>query len=201
MYSSQLPATGFTSPVLTPDLAIEKLTEAINKMLIQLQDRRSSNSENFSRVICYKCGKARHISQNCHTPVSFNLASSNILQNYIPGEQAYHPGQPFVPTTYPYPSMVPQNLAAPNGPSIVNNGNTSMPIPESIGTQIQDVLQALLAIAANLNSFGTQHNAQNSSETQNNIVYNQPTYINIPVEDMLLFAVGSCDDPPGSTTR
>ncbi|RIB17314.1 hypothetical protein C2G38_2142657 [Gigaspora rosea] len=62
--------------------------------------------------------------------------------------------------------MVLQNLIAPSGSIIINNSNTSIPLPESTEIQAQDALQALLAMASNLNSFGTQYNVQSSFKTQ-----------------------------------
>ncbi|KAF0475811.1 hypothetical protein F8M41_024513 [Gigaspora margarita] len=82
----------------------------------------------------------------------------------------------------------------------MTSGNASIPLPEGTGVQAQDALQALLTMAANLNSFGTQHNVQSGSEIQGNTTYNQPAYINIPVEDVPLFVVGSRDDAQSYNT-
>ncbi|CAG8763763.1 4999_t:CDS:2, partial [Racocetra fulgida] len=51
-------------PVPTSDLAIEKLTEAVNKMLLQLQERRPSTLDNTSRSVCYSG------TSNYHTYIS-----------------------------------------------------------------------------------------------------------------------------------
>lgn len=90
--------------------------------------------------------------------------------------------------------MAPQNLAAPSGPNAIKNGNTSMLLSECTRIQAQDALQALFAMPANLNSFNTQPNVQSGSEAQSTTTHNQPTYISIPEEDALLFAIGSHDD-------
>lgn len=96
--------------------------------------------------------------------------------------------------------MGPSNLNVPGNPGIMNNSNAPIPLSEGTGMQAQDALQALLAMATNLNSFSSQQNNHGNSETQSNATHNQSTYLNILVEDVLLFTVGSRDDALPRTT-
>ena len=74
-------------PILTStgtDEAINKLTEAVNKMMIQIQDQRrpqrnyqpNPRNPNPNPIVCYNCGRPGHISRNCTTPRQTPIANN-----------------------------------------------------------------------------------------------------------------------------
>ncbi|CAG8559382.1 16235_t:CDS:2 [Cetraspora pellucida] len=142
LYSAQSApyvSAGFQPSTSASESAIEKLTEAVNKMLIQFQDRRSSGPGNSNRPVCYKCGRVGHISRNCQTtnpPVNFS--------NPVPTNQPLPSNSPQVPVNHP-PNPHPSNHVNP----IVTE------VPEN---RQQETLQTLLALAASLNPSNNQHN-------------------------------------------
>ncbi|CAG8793425.1 21070_t:CDS:2, partial [Cetraspora pellucida] len=74
MYSQPLPVFLASTSMSESKVIIEKLVEAVNKMTMQLQEKkkffREYSKEYLAKVICYKCGKPGHISRMCQENVS-----------------------------------------------------------------------------------------------------------------------------------
>ncbi|CAG8556112.1 1723_t:CDS:2, partial [Dentiscutata heterogama] len=181
---------GFQPSVTSSESAIEKLTEAVNKMLTQFQERRPSTSNNPNRI---------GILVEIVVPPTAPNPPPNTPQNYLPTGQMYNPGPVPTPVVYPYPNIGPQNpprFASSNVAPTNNNSNISPGLNSASETQQQEALQTLLAMAASLTP-----NQQNNIENQNP-PNSQPTFLNIPVEDVAIFAVGTQEDKSSiSTTR
>jgi len=70
------------------ETAINRLTEAVNKMMIQIQDQRrpprsyqpNPRNPNSNPIVCYNCGHPGHISRNCTVPRQPPVASNPPLQ-------------------------------------------------------------------------------------------------------------------------
>ncbi|CAG8508108.1 2970_t:CDS:2 [Dentiscutata heterogama] len=195
-------SAGFVPSPTTSESAIDKLTEAVNKMLTQLQDRRPT-SGSFNRVVCYKCGKTGHISRNCRSP-SVPNAPPNTPPNYAPLNSTYNPGQTPNPIVYPYPNLNPQHVPISTSsnhiPNPIPNNNITNNVNPNMGNapelQPQEALQALLAMAASLNPSSTQNNSDNQNPSNN-----QTTFLNLFEEDLPFFTVKSNTSRPSKRLR
>ncbi|CAG8550007.1 3302_t:CDS:2, partial [Racocetra fulgida] len=89
---SVIPAA--STSVIGSEAVIEKLVEAVNKMTMQLQEKkrppREYSKEFLAKTVCFKCGKPGHISQICQENIkNVNTVVTDQDENVVVNKETF----------------------------------------------------------------------------------------------------------------